>query len=342
MPSTVSKNVYNVVAGTGIFGSSMLRPTWFFGIAHRIMNSWNHDIVYCKQSPFPTLNANSFMISRILRTTVTLVAFLSSVLLTAQDQTIPAIAVPAQITTTAKSQTIVKGASNNDYFKLELGFSAMFLGADQGATKSIFLPKNDTAYVTGSSFFGAQSGLSVRANFELGANKRINIPVGIDYTFFSGSQRLPSATIIQHGNVSVNVLTLVAGGQYRLVDLPLANAFLYAGAELRESYCPGPRFIYEESDTLDPKVSHVVMDSTLKSDVFRFGGALRFGCQGELSDALWINVNVAYGINNLLGRDDRSSGPERRGQLLTPSRVNETNEAFSKFLQFGIWLQYRL
>ncbi len=229
-----------------------------------------------------------------------------------------------------------------DNLKVEFGYTATFLGDDQGATNTIFLPRGDTAFVTGSSFYGAQSGFSARANFELGSRKRFIIPIGFDYSFFSGIQRIPSSNATQHGFVSVNTFSLVAGAQYRIIDLPLAEAFLYGGVEARGSFIPGANFRYEVLDSANPTVARVEQDTVLKSSVFRFGGAVRVGCQGEISDPLFINVSVAYGVYNLLGRDLRSTGSDRRGQLLTPSRINETNEAYSKYIQLSIWLQYRL
>ena len=101
------------------------------------------------------------------------------------------------------------------------------------------------------------------------------------------------------------------------------------------------RFQYEVDDyqTGNP-LPQYSMDTTLKSNVFRMGGAVRFGVQGILSEPLRINISAAYGVNNLLGRDLRTTGADRRGQLLTPTRIGEGGENFSTFTQVGIWLQY--
>ncbi len=232
--------------------------------------------------------------------------------------------------------------SDNEYFKIELGYSSMFLAKDQGATNPIFLADGDTVEkVAGSSFYGAQSGLSVRANFELGPRKKIIIPFGIDYTFFSGIQRLPSKTSSQHGYVSLNMFSIVGGAQYRVLDLPLANAFMYAGVEARGSIVPGASFRYETQDSAVGSPLRVQIDTIIKPTVFRLGGAFRFGVQGEISEPLFVNINLAYGINNLVGRDLRTT-LDRRAELLTPTRINESVESYSKFLQFCIWFQYRL
>ena len=227
-----------------------------------------------------------------------------------------------------------------DYTKVEIGYTSTFLSSDQGATLSIFSARNDSTFVTGSSFIGAQSGLSARMNFEFGEKNRYIIPIGFDMTFMRGLQRLENPGISGHGSVSSNMTTIVAGLQYRFYDLPLAEAFLYGGLETRGSFVSGSRFIYEVTKTDGSPIPQFNQDTVLKSNVFRFGGALRAGVQGIISEPLRINISWAYGINNLFGRDLRASGKERRGQLLTPTRINETEEGFSKFLQFSLWLQY--
>ncbi len=228
---------------------------------------------------------------------------------------------------------------NKDYIKVEVGYTSTFV--TDPANMNIFSSRHDTTFVTGSNFVGAQSGLSIRTNFELGERRRIIIPVGLDFTFMRGLQRLENPGLTGHGAVSLNMTSIVAGCQYRFVDLPLAAAFLYGGVEARGSFIGGANFRYEVNDYTTGKPIPVFgQDTTLKEATFRLGGAVRLGCQGIISDPLRINVSAAYGVMNLIGRDLRTESKDRRGELLTPTRINEANESFATFTQLSIWLQY--
>ena len=240
-----------------------------------------------------------------------------------------------------KVRDVMRKSYAKDLTKIDFGFTATVLTGSQGAQLPMFSSRNDSTFVTGSSFMGAQSGVSARINFEMGSSKQFIIPFGIDMTFLRGLQRMENPGLTGHGAVSAEINSIVTGLQYRVLELPLAEAFVYGGVEARGSFITAARFQYEVDDyqTGNP-LPQYSMDTTLKSNVFRMGGAVRFGVQGILSEPLRINISAAYGVNNLLGRDLRTTGADRRGQLLTPTRIGEGGENFSTFTQVGIWLQY--
>lgn len=240
-----------------------------------------------------------------------------------------------------KERSLMKRSYEKNITKVEFGFTATFLHGEQGAQLPMFSSRNDSTFVTGSNFVGAQSGVSARVNFEVGPMKRFIIPLGVDMTFFRGLQRLENPGLTGHGSVSNNVTSIVTGCQYRFADLPLAEAFLYGGVDVRGSFIGGSRFQYEvdEYSTGQP-LPQYSLDTTLKSSVFRLGGALRLGVQGILSEPLRVNINATYGILNLVGRDMRTTGADRRGQLLTPTRIGESGEQFAAFSSISLWLQY--
>lgn len=235
-------------------------------------------------------------------------------------------------------------ATGNE-IRVELGYTATFLIKDP-AQGNLYMPANDSTrnvYVTGSKMIGAQSGISARMNFELGEAKRIIVPIGMDLTFFRGQQRLENDVEIGRGAVSSNVTSIVAGAQYRFLDLPLARAFLYGGIEARGSFVQGPHFEYiVENKITGVRNDTLSQDTTIKESVFRFGGALRVGVQGRLYKQLQVNLSCAYGVINLFGRDLRTSSPDRRSDLLTPTYIGETIEHMTQFMHFSIWFQYRL
>lgn len=238
-------------------------------------------------------------------------------------------------------RNLMKKSYAKDITKVEFGFTATVLHGEQGAQLPMFSSRNDSTFVTGSNFVGAQSGVSARLNFEVGAMKRFIIPVGLDMTFFRGLQRLENPGLTGHGSVSCNVTSIVTGCQYRFAELPLSEAFLYGGVDVRGSFVGGSRFQYnvDEYSTGNP-LPQYSLDTTLKPSVFRLGGAVRVGVQGILSEPLRINISAAYGVYNLVGRDLRSTGADRRGQLLTPTRIGETGEQFAMYSNISLWLQY--
>ncbi|MCX8050701.1 MAG: hypothetical protein N3B17_02260 [Chlorobi bacterium] len=223
------------------------------------------------------------------------------------------------------------------------GYTATFL-VNSPATNLIFTPADQDSgsmYVTGSRFVGAQSGIVFRYTQALDEHERWFLPVGIEAIFFRGKQRQENLIYIGRGQVSADMYTATVGLHYRFADLPLAQTFLYAGIEPRLSLVTGPEIAYTVSEKADNRViAEFSFDTTLKPTVVRFGGALRIGAQGVLEDKVLINVNIAWGAFNLIGRDSRTTDPQRRGNLLTPTRIFETNEPIEQFVQFSLWIQY--
>ncbi len=244
------------------------------------------------------------------------------------------------------AMVLAVGASAQVYSTtVALGYTATFL-VNSAATNLIFTPStNDSGivYVNGSRFVGAQSGLTVRFIQALDQQQRWFVPVSIEATFFRGKQRLESLLFIGHGEVASNVFTLSSGVQYRFADLPLAQAFLYASVEPRLSLVGGSSFTYQVVDkSTGATVPDYAIDTTLKPTVLRGGGVVRLGAQGVLDERVMINLSISWGAFNLIGRDSRTTNPERRGLLLTPTRIFETSEAIEQFFQFSLWLQYPL
>jgi hypothetical protein len=238
-------------------------------------------------------------------------------------------------------RNLMKKSYAKDVTKVEFGFTATFLHGNQGAQLPMFSSRNDSTFVTGSNYVGAQSGVSARMNFEVGSMRQFIIPVGIDMTFMRGLQRLENPGLTGHGSVSTNITSIVTGCQYRFAELPLAEAFLYGGVDVRGSFIGGARFQYEvDQYSTGQPLPQYAQDTTLKPSVFRLGGALRVGVQGIISEPLRINISAAYGVYNLVGRDLRTTGSDRRGQLLTPTRIGETAEQFAAFSNISLWLQY--
>jgi hypothetical protein len=231
------------------------------------------------------------------------------------------------------------------FTKLELGYTGTFLYGNNSASNALFVARNpgkagDTADVTGSNMLGSQNGISARFNFEFGEKNQVIVPVGFEYTGFRGGQQLNVDSGGRGaGTVSIDMFTVVAGIQHRLWNLPFAQAFLYGGMEARASFLSGTHYEFKVTNrngTPNPSSSK---DTVTKEATFRMGGALRVGVQGVLSDPIRVNISYAIGFMNLFGRDMRSAGKDRRGELLTAGFANQTNEILVPFGQFSLGLQ---
>jgi hypothetical protein len=64
------------------------------------------------------------------------------------------------------------------------------------------------------------------------------------------------------------------------------------------------------------------------------GGDVKIGFDGNIISDLYINANIAFGVANLLFRDDS------RGELLTPTAIDETKESIVSTMRFGLLLRY--
>jgi hypothetical protein len=223
------------------------------------------------------------------------------------------------------------------------GYTATFL-LGSTATNLIFTPANNDSgslYVTGSRFVGAQSGVTLRSTYALDERLHWFIPLSVEAIFFRGKQRQENLLYLGRAEVAADMYTISLGLQYRYADLPLAQAFLYASIEPRLSLVGGPHFLYLVSDKETGQViADYSIDTTLKQSVLRGGGALRLGAQGILDEKVMINVSLAWGAFNIVGRDMRTTDRNRRAGLLTPTTIFQTNEPLEQFLQVSLWIQY--
>jgi hypothetical protein len=72
------------------------------------------------------------------------------------------------------------------------------------------------------------------------------------------------------------------------------------------------------------------------------GAMARFGIEGEIYYPVFLNTSVGYGVMNLVGRDDRPTWKEGRGELLTARPLNEPTEGLLYHMNFSFMIQVRL
>lgn len=215
------------------------------------------------------------------------------------------------------------------------GISTISILGDNPGAKSIIERDTTKEPIYGGSFKTPQACFSFQVNVGLDNENKFIVPIGFEYVYFNALERIPAATqLTVYLRHSISVPTFYTGLLYQFMKFPLANVKAYAGIEARASFVQEGvfyrRFYYHALD------SSFIYESKTKDAATRLGATIRLGFQGEVIDPWYVNFSAAYGIMNLLGRDDK------RGELLTPLRNFETKESLVYNLHFALLIQYRL
>lgn len=226
-------------------------------------------------------------------------------------------------------------------FRVAGGLSTDWITNDNPATYRITGSNDDddTSRGFGGGFDGMQMGWGVKGFIDLDKQKLFRIPIGIDYFMFSGAQSFKSATYSVQARHDMELVTGIVGFEWSFVEFPLAYARAFIGGEARVLYV-APNSIHLQITTLD----EVTLDETnsRKPSATRLGAMARLGIEGEIYYPVFINTSVAWGVMNLIGRDDRLPDEGGRGELLTASNVNEGGEGIVQHLNFTFMIQVRL
>lgn len=191
----------------------------------------------------------------------------------------------------------------------------------------------------GGGFNGPQPGMELLFEFPVGDNNDLVIPLGIDYTFYRGLQRIPQTYyILQDLENSVDVSSISLGLNYAVQKYSIANAKIYVGIEAKTSFIGKNVFTivtnYHDLDSVE------TLSTSLKESCVRLGCAIKLGLEGEIAPNWFVSMHGTLGILNLVGRN------ESRGELLTPYKKTafsfENTESFVYTLQYAFLIQYRL
>jgi hypothetical protein len=225
-----------------------------------------------------------------------------------------------------------------------IGLVTSWLNGSNPATDIIF--PRDTIHSIGGGFGGQQPGIALRGIFIMDSARRLRITTGLDYIWYTGVQRIEGPGYTFYARHTLEMPTAILGFEYAFLNLPLANAKIYAGVDARYSFVTNGSFrrkvVYKNFDKID--------DTTIASKPFygnqsypqfetqpRLGASIKLGIEGELLDPVYVNISGAYGAINLLGRNDI------RGELLTPSKEPaEKQENILGNIFFTMMIQYRL
>lgn len=232
-------------------------------------------------------------------------------------------------------------------YRVSAGLSTDWIISDNPAVQRI-VPQTDSDSLSvdapyGGSLDGMQVGWGIRCYADLDKQKTFRVPFGIDWHQLSGTQSIIAPTYAARVTHNVDIWTVHAGFEYAFVEFPLAFARAYVAGELRGSIIGPNRFI-ASTKTINEEtreISETVREGEGKPAVFRLGGMVRLGVEGEIYYPLFLNTSIAYGAMNLFFRDDRPT-PEGRGELLTPTRISEPREQLLQHVNFTFMLQIRL
>ena len=131
----------------------------------------------------------------------------------------------------------------------------------------------------------------------------------------------------------VDILNFNTGLHYIFAEIPDAGAKLYTGLELKLSMLNNVTFRHE--------VDYLLLNDMDTTRSFSKGSATRMGLQatigidGQIRKNFYINTGFNFGWMNIIGKDDE------RGELFTPTRLNEMIESDVFLFQIFILLQYK-
>lgn len=194
--------------------------------------------------------------------------------------------------------------------------------------------------IYGGSFDQSQNGFRIEAIFSLDESEKIEIPIGFEYSFFSGRERQPISEVsdikFKH-DIGAAIVTL--GFLYSFYEMKPFNlkAKFYSGIDTRTSFIGQGRYEASINYTIDKPE---VISYNTKESAIRFGGAVLMGMNGEITKQVCVDFRAGLGMMNLLGKDDE------RGELFTPRKktgdYEEKGESSVFTFHFAMLLQFRI
>lgn len=245
---------------------------------------------------------------------------------------------------------VAGSASAQLRFRVAGGLSTSWITNDNPATYRITGTGDgtDTTAGFGGGLDGMQMGWGIKGFADLDKQKMFRIPFGIDLWQMSGAQSLTGTNtkvLVRH---DVDVYSGSVGFEWSFVEFPLAYARAYIGVEARVTHV-APNSIYFFTQTINSQGEILSQDTTFngKEAATRMGAMARIGIEGEIYYPVFLNTSVGWGAMNLIGRDMRPTTAENpedrgRGELLTPTPLNEAYESVVMNLNFTFMIQVRI
>lgn len=227
-------------------------------------------------------------------------------------------------------------------FRLATGLSTDWITNDNPAVYTLSGDTTKPNRPYGGAFDGAQVGWGLRGYIDLDKQKTFRIPVGVDVFLYRGTQSINGVGYSFRVDHASNLISSFTGFEWSFIEFPLAFARAYVGAEAR--------FLYVGDNTITTRGITIVDGKEIisqdeyngKPSAFRMGAMARFGIEGEIYYPVFLNTSVGYGVMNLVGRDERPTWQQGRGELLTARPLNESGEGLLYHMNFSFMIQVRL
>lgn len=185
----------------------------------------------------------------------------------------------------------------------------------------------------GGGFTQTNSGIVLAGFVEFGETADFVLPFGFEYTEFIALERVPiSPRTTAYLRNTVVAPSLFVGMNYKFFTFPFAGVRAYTGIEFNTNFFQSTDFYRRiEYGSLD---SNMITRIKTKTPATRIGGDIKLGFDGPVYQRLFINASIALSAANLLFRDDN------RGELLTPTKLDESKENIMLTFRFGLFLRY--
>jgi hypothetical protein len=232
--------------------------------------------------------------------------------------------------------TLAFGTTKASGIKWSAGFGIKtfaILGETANSSPMVQRDSNLAQFI-GGGFNQTNSGFSLMGYATIGEEGNIVIPFGFEYYKMISLERIPiSKRTTAYLRTTIEVPTATIGFNYKFYKFAFADVKAYVGIELNGFFVQSPEFYrrieYLEIDSIYTFTSHP------KKPASRLGGDIKLGFDGNVYGPVSINASVALGVQNLFFRDDK------RGELYTPTRIEESKESLVPVFKIGLMLRYR-
>lgn len=225
-------------------------------------------------------------------------------------------------------------------YRVAAGLSTDWITSSNPAVERLASSNENVS--AGAGFDGAQMGWGVKVFADLDKQKKFRIPIGFDYFLYGGTQAINGTNYsvrVRHEN---QLMALSTGLEWSFVEFPWAFARAYLAGEARFVHVSTSQIRTDSKVLVRDSIVANVVEIDGKPAAWRIGAMARIGIEGEIYYPVFLNTSVGWGAMNLIGRDTRPTAQDGRGELLTPTSLNEAGEGILFNLNFTFMIQVRL
>ncbi len=220
-------------------------------------------------------------------------------------------------------------------FSIASGLRTFMMIGETANNSPIIQRDTNKAQFIGGGLRQINSGFAVMGFLEFGDEGDFVIPFGFEYSELKARERIPiSRKTTAYLRNTIIAPTAILGFNYKFYRFPFADVKAFIGIEFDAFFFQSPDFYRMiEYKNLD---STAVYQGKTKTPATRLGGDIKIGFDGNIIKDFSINASIAFGVANLMFRNDA------RGELLTPTSIDEKRESLIATMRFGLLLKYKL